>query len=851
MWKKTVLKIAFRVVLFVVIFSGTALIVNAWSNRGSDRSYVELGGATLPVVYACYGDRQLTAIPAYKQEMDPSLMRDSVLPVGEDREVMLAVDMKGGSLGEASYQLRSSTGKILIEEGNTVQSMGRDGRTRCKATLRMDMVKDQSYTFILMIPDGEETLRYYTRVVRMDHAYVDAYIAEAERFHQLLLSKDKVSVEDEVRSYMSTEYPDDYDREDMGFVSLFSSYDTLTWNGLSPEILGDTETALTEIYPDGGTVVLRYTVNTVEDETGEIRTYQVAEYFDLEYVAEKAGGRVTDYFRRMNRVFEHQQFEKAVNGVRVGPRDREPVFRTSDDSRYMAFELDGSVWYYEYAASTLVRIFGGESDRTAFEEKERAVILYVDKASVYFALYGRISSGSHEGENGILVQEYQVEKRTIVEKAFIATNLPCEWMAEETGKLLYLDLEAEKLYYLLDRTLRSLHLTDGGEEILKEDLPQSEVLVSRSGSVIAFPEDSSATGGATKIALWDLDSGTRTSLSENGRRLQGLQFIGEDFVYGSAQPAHISLAADGRPVFLFSSIEIVRRDGSEVKDYGTSGMVLSGVRFLNNTIYLSRKNITPEGILSDAAADYITYKLEDASGQTVLRKDPGVDGYAIVLPSNLYMTSVPEILIAKAGTEQGQTVRISGETDKTIGYLFRAGELIGTSPWIGTLVAEAVAEQGSVVLADGSTLYRKKTGAPYLTVADQVQYVKAAEGDNGYASCLMMCLQMAGTNVSYEETKKVLEDKEDSWEQAFATLSRDTVRGLNLTGADLDTAVLFLGDGIPFAARLADGYVLVVSFNADAIRYYDPRSDKEIRVARSSFLRDVQKSGNEFLTYVK
>ena len=851
MWKNTLLKILFRAVLFITVFVGTAVIVNAISNRGSDRSYVELDGATLPVVYACYGEKTLTPLPAYKQEMDPSLIRDSVLPVGDDKEVHFSLDRKGSSLGEVSYQLRSSTGETLIEEGNALVSEGRDGRAYCTVSLRMDMVRDQAYTFVVMVPKGEDTLRFYTRVIRMDHAYVDAYLEGAEAFRKLLLDGAKEETKEKIRAHMPTDVPEEYDSTDLGFVSLYSDYETLTWGGLKPEAVGDTETLLTELYPEGGTVVQRYTVNTVEEDTQEIRTYKVEEYFVMEYVPELAGARVTDYFRRMNRVFTSQQFDRTVNGVRFGTEDRPVVFRTSDDSHHMAFALSGSVWYYDYAASTLARIYGGEADRTLFEDKESYAILSVNEEKVYFAIYGRISSGTHEGENGILVQELDVKKRTIRERAFVSTNLPCESMRTEVGKLLYLDADTDTLYYLLDHSLRRLQLSDGTEESVKSGLSAASLLVSRSGSVIAFPEDPSESGGAKKLSLWDLAENRQKTLSENGKMLQGLRFIGEDFVYGYATPEHITPAADGQPVFLYSGIRIVRKDGKQIKDYGTSGMVLSEVRFLNNTIYLKRLNTTPEGGFSEAAPDYITYKLEDSEGSTVLLKDPGVDGYKIVLPSNLYMTSIPEILIAKEGTEPGYQIRVRGETDQTMGYLFRAGELIGTSEWIGTLVASAVTNRGYVVLADGSTLYRRKTGAPYLTVADKVEYCRAEEGDNGFTSCLVMCLQMAGTTVSYEDAGKALKTSGGSWEQAFVALDKNTVRGLNLTGADLDTAILFLGDGVPFATKIGGRYVLVVSFNSDAIRYYDPIRDSEVRVDRNSFRRDVGSAGNEFFTYVE
>ena len=114
MWKSTFFKILIRTVLFILVFAGTALVVNVWNNRGSSQAYVELGGETLPVVYTYYGEQRLTCLPAYKQEMDPSLIRDSVVPVTKDHKVTFSVDKRGGSIGEVSYQLRDSTGETLL-----------------------------------------------------------------------------------------------------------------------------------------------------------------------------------------------------------------------------------------------------------------------------------------------------------------------------------------------------------------------------------------------------------------------------------------------------------------------------------------------------------------------------------------------------------------------------------------------------------------------------------------------------------------------------------------------------------------------------------------------------------------
>ena len=850
MWKSTFLKILFRVVLFLMVFTGTALIVNVISNRGSDRSYVELGGATLPVVYTYYGENRLTALPAYKQDMDPTLIRDSILPVGDSKSLSFSVAQKGSSLGEVSYQLRDSTGETLIEEGKLELTRVREDVAFCTADLRMDMKKGQPYTFVIRIVVGEDTLHYYTRIVRMDRDYVPAYLEAAGKFHDLLLADKNDAVEKEIKTYL-VDAPEEYDKEDMGFVSFFSSYEALSWNGLKPEISEIGEKALTELYDDGATVVYHYIMNTVEEETQEIRAYRVEEHFVMEYVPELGAARVKDYFRTMNRQFTTLQFDRNINGIRIGTADRDVVFKTDEDNRHAVFVTDGCVWYYDYNDAILTRIYGTDADRNAFTEMESAKVLLVDDYDVYFAVYGRISNGIHEGENGILVQHFDEKKRVIEECAFVSTDLPHEWMTREAGRMLYYDELQKTLFYLLNESVYSLNFETGEEKTLADGLSLPSVLVSRDGSVIAFPTDTSDTPGAEEITLWDLASGSSTVIKEQGMQLQALTFIGQDFVYGVAKPENSSVSADGQPRLLYSSVRLVRRDGTVEKDYKRSGLLVSEIRFLNNTIYLSRQTENSEtGEKSDASPDYITYKLEDEKGKTVLRKDPGIDGYAIIFPGNIYISGGPEELISKVGTGDGYRVRVKSSVNKDYSYLFRAGRLLDLSEQIGATVREATIMHGYVLMGDGSTIYRRRTGAPYLTVADSVEYVKAEEGDDGYTACLVMALQMAGVSTTYEQVEKTLEKQSGNWDRAFEELSNGSARGLNLSGADLDTAVLFLGDGVPFATRIRDRYVFVVSFNSDAIRYYDPIQGSEVRVDRNTFRNTVINAGNEFYTYV-
>ena len=78
----------------------------------------------------------------------------------------------------------------------------------------------------------------------------------------------------------------------------------------------------------------------------------------------------------------------------------------------------------------------------------------------------------------------------------------------------------------------------------------------------------------------------------------------------------------------------------------------------------------------------------------------------------------------------------------------------------------------------------------------------------------------------------------------------DIIEGLNISGATVDAAINFLSDGIPFTTKLPGGrYVLVVSYNANYIRYYDPVLGQEVRTARDSFTEDVRDAGQEIYVY--
>ena len=130
-------------------------------------------------------------------------------------------------------------------------------------------------------------------------------------------------------------------------------------------------------------------------------------------------------------------------------------------------------------------------------------------------------------------------------------------------------------------------------------------------------------------------------------------------------------------------------------------------------------------------------------------------------------------------------------------------------------------------------------------MAGTFDYKAVDQADDTLAACNYMCLLSAGVAADYDEVRSL-----NNWEDSFNKYSSDA-RGINISGVKLDTAIGYLSDGYPFAAKIEDRFVLVVSYNDDYIRYYDPTIDDEVRIERYRFQLKVNEYSNVLYTYYK
>lgn len=855
MWKKLLLKIFIQAVLFAVIFAGAALLTNRIMNRGMDTGAVEAASPTMHEVYALYKDKKVNCMQGYRTALNTSLFRDTILPVDSDKKVSILVPKS--ITGEVSYQLRDYTGQELIEEGvMTGEGTFEKTLTIYSVNLRMDLTRDKEYSFILLCKEESgETVRYYTRIKRMEKHYLDVLLSFAEEYSDQtfqggngpagdsLLDKTKIEM-DSVIYIPEAE-------DDLGRVSMGSGYDAIVWGAMKPEKVGENAISVKELQEDTAVICIEYFLCSLNPETNSLKYYSAAEYLTLKYLSNTGSAEVVDYRRYVDQSFTSEDFSPDLNSIRLGLTSKaKQQFFATEDSEQVAFEANDCLWYYNYNEDILINVYGEPvniySDVRSLVEDYRLNILSITKDKIEFSVLGRQNMGEREGRNGLALYRYDIKNNILTEQMFLELNLSMEGLEQETGRLIYFDDTKNMLYTYVANTIVGYDVRTGKKNVLAENVTHDRFLASDNMHAASFTEED-----RSAVHVIDFETGEVKRFSTNGKETIGLGYIGEDLLYGTVSPQNISLSENGMLSFIYDSISIVDGNGTPIKSYSKNGSVIRTVNILNNTIYLSLATKNPDtGMFVDIEPDYITCRLDELEQEVKESRKYSdrlkTESY-ITFPNYIYMSGTPDEKIVKVERNSGA---VSLSEEGGIGedqiYIYLAGQIRYVTECFGDAAGYVTMHTGIAVDAAGNVIFKNRTPLSYNTVAGTFPYVSCKSDEESLRACMQMMLSAAGATVDLEKLDEV-----KSWNEIFLLDSSSSARGVNLTGAYLNTMIIYLSDGIPFVAKLKNRYVVVVSYNDEAIRYYDPVRGSESRVYRSSFDDDVDDSGNVFYTFTK
>lgn len=859
-------KIILKVIVFLLVATGSAFVVDKINNINKNKVSRELEQSTMPTVYFYLDNKIVNSVRGYTQVMSTSLMRDSVIPLSDERSVQVLVDERQGDTNTYSYELRSIAGDNLIEKGDIDRGeLTLDGYRKLVINFRMDMKENQEYTLVFIVnskgvtaseqdadnpvAEDDTKIRYYTRVANLSEHYAAAMIDFAYDFHDTTFVKTVSEEEGNLvydRIHPKAEDVDD----DLSHVSLNSSYDMITWGGM--DIIALTSLIPTIVEIDDEFALIKFSYIAENYVPGNEHYFNVDEYYSMKYDKNNGQVKLLTFDRYQSSFFDASYISRSDNSIGVGITDKEDFrYVASADNQKIAFVKEGELWLYDYTTATLTTVFsyvqGNYTNTSANNQSYNINIDNIDEdGNLYFTVYGYISRGEHEGENGISLYHFTIEDSKIEEKFFISCNEPYDVMKEEIGRFTYFD-GVGNYYYLLDGCIYSINLEDMNVTRITEPITSGKYVVSENRHIVAYP-NSDDEQNVTEILIHNFETNsdyTRTAAS--GNRLLALGFVENDLIYGEANASDILVSSDGKVTLPLTSLYIIQPTGEPIKEYNKSGIYIMNSVVQADKIYLKRA-IRRNNFFVETEPDFISYKHTEDDYSIALEyifDEAERNCLNIVLPANMYLSgNALPVMTKHKNSENYKEMKLDTVVMPDRYYVFDNLGYKAEYTTAGQAIEQVVGYgDGLVVDGSGNTIYRNQDAVAYNTVADSIDEHGCENKEDSLMTCAYMCIEYTDSRITYEQVMAYSDFK-----TAFSELT--TGIGINISGIELSTALYFLDRDIPFVARIDDGrYVLVISYNSTHIRYYDPIEDAEFKVTRDNFEDMISQYGNTMYTF--
>ncbi|MBQ9926819.1 MAG: hypothetical protein IJO65_02480, partial [Lachnospiraceae bacterium] len=76
-----------RRIIILVVFIASLIGFSVGMNKGNTDMTIEMPKASFPVAYITIEDEKINEMHGYAQRMDAATLRDTLTPIGEDREL--------------------------------------------------------------------------------------------------------------------------------------------------------------------------------------------------------------------------------------------------------------------------------------------------------------------------------------------------------------------------------------------------------------------------------------------------------------------------------------------------------------------------------------------------------------------------------------------------------------------------------------------------------------------------------------------------------------------------------------------------------------------------------------------
>ena len=832
-------------IVLIVVFIAALITFCITTNKGNKDMTTKQADATLPVMSFNLDKIKINTLHGYTTEMDPTKMRDCVIPISDDRKLSLSISTYGMAVDRISYKIRSMDGKRLVADDEISSFSNKDNTIQADVSMPNVMDENTEYLLVFTITSGQDNVYYYSRIMQTDGKAAAKVVEFAKKFHDETFIKDDKSF---FTTYMETTTGD---RNTLAHVDLTSTVSQITWGSMAVAQYTNPVIALKEINDSYDVVTIDYVMSCV-DGKGETEYYNVREYFRLRQTDSRMY--VLIYERTANQIFNSENsFISDSGSVMLGIRSSEAEYRANEAGSVICFVQEGDLYSYDINNGMIIKVFSFR-DAEGIDERENwnhhdIKIVSVDEAgSIDFVVYGYMNRGTHEGEVGTGVYHYDGLAHTIDEEAFIPSKTSYEVLKAEMGKMLYLN-EKNEFYLMMDDSLYRINLGSMSVKKVVEGLSTGSYCASESNRYFAWV-DSANQYSSNTIKVMDLKSGKTFEVKKgDDQYLRPLGFIGEDFIYGQANAADVVSDAAGNTTFPMNGLIILdTSDQSELKTYTPSGGYVEKISVDGYmvTIDLIAQN---NGVYAEIGQDTIMNREADSKQKIALdtsQSDTKLTFSAISIAGGKKPDKLKQLTAQMTINSHDTAVDLKFDDNTVHFYVYAKGDVIFASDNISDAIKQANDSMGVVIDSNQQYVWmraRKNAVNAFANIAcneidkDADSVVKSVSAMLTYNDVTVSVSELIGAGSSAVDVlKNNLPDKEI----------------LDLQGVSSEDIIFYISQGNPvFAMTGNTSAVLVTGYSSNGALYiYNPDNGATTSMSYEDADRMFYNGGLHFITYM-
>ena len=840
----------YKILLVLAVFIGSCLFFSSGVKETlfeDDQRTIAMKEATFPLITLEVEGEKMNLLHGYAANLDAQVIRECITPITPDRSLTININESESDVKKLKYQIFTLEGREKESDDYTVLADS-SGKKSLTLTLRENYEVGEEYILKLtLITNTSKRIYYYSRIKYYENDKLHEKMDFVMNFHKTLLDRNGKRGE-ELLGWLEPSRTGD--NTNFANVNIRSRLSLVSYGNLDPEIIYEQPPTIVEFYENFASFRFDYVLG-VDTELGR-------EYYRLEedYRIGLSGSKIYlyNYERNMEEFFDIENFSKTRKEFKLGICEENAVSGAmSPNSKYLAFAYGGELIFYDVENNSAVKAFSfGMADRDFEREIHRNYDIRIlnlrDDGTMDFYIAGYMNAGEYEGRTAIVLYSYDYSANIREEQLYMPVNCSYQMLTTDLEDFAYLS-EDRTFFFSIYGNIYSYKLASGELTLIARNIPEGEIVFCKEKAFIAWT-DLEKKAGQECIRILHLDTGEEYVAESPSGNLKLFGLIGSNIIYGFEQESDGIKKTDGSLILPCYRLIIADSSNRFLKNYSESGYYISGIEIGENIVTIKRLKKNEEG------TEYIT-----ADDDTILNNpekipdpikvvkhvtDRMLTEYYIEVPVSSEIETVPTFKSTRNLVLNKETIARLPEPEEREGcyYAYSFGRVVESSKDAVKVIAAANENVGTVINRDGRLIWERGIMTPRNELTD-VKGVKATEELSSIEAAMLTLAQYRREEL---DTSTFSPDK-----TSFFDFMNENMKPyiIDLTGAELDEVLYCTYRKHPVLAMRGNGSAcVIVGYEANTVIIYDPVKGTKNRLTKTEALKDFNKGGNIFISYI-